>query len=254
MTLHLLAINHLWLCSGGRHLQFFCLQKTVTLLVMSPPLHTEVGTCWFTSVCRCLSGLSSSFHCAGGGRGGRPSKHETLTQCWANVGRVVFGTKLNVGHRRWANITQAYHWPGNVSVQRALFWCRAIVYDAGQHLNRIGALYRPTICIHSRQHEVGLLTRAKLIPASAGDACPAINRHWVGVSLYWPPAVSTARSACYWTQPSKHEALNQCWFDPVPASQTVGQHWTSIRSTSRVCWQCWQATLWFAHLCGSKTA
>ena len=35
-----------------------------------------------------------------------------------------------------------------------------------------------------------------------------------------------------WTQPSKHEALNQCWFDAGPASQTVGQHWTSIWSTS----------------------
>ena len=35
-------------------------------------------------------------------------------------------------------------------------------------------------------------------------------------------------------QPSKHEALNQCWFYAGPASQTVGQNWTSIRSTSRV--------------------
>ena len=35
-----------------------------------------------------------------------------------------------------------------------------------------------------------------------------------------------------WTQPSKHEALSQCWFDAGPASQTVGQHWTSIWSTS----------------------
>ena len=35
-----------------------------------------------------------------------------------------------------------------------------------------------------------------------------------------------------WTQPSKHEALNQCWFDARPASQMVGQQWTSIWSTS----------------------
>ena len=34
-----------------------------------------------------------------------------------------------------------------------------------------------------------------------------------------------------WTQPSEHEALNQCWFDVGPASQIVGQHWTSIWST-----------------------
>ena len=32
--------------------------------------------------------------------------------------------------------------------------------------------------------------------------------------------------------PGKHEALNQCWFDAKPASQTVGQHSTSIESTS----------------------
>ena len=32
-----------------------------------------------------------------------------------------------------------------------------------------------------------------------------------------------------WTQPSKHEALNQCWFD---AGLAVSQHWTSIWSTS----------------------
>ena len=36
-------------------------------------------------------------------------------------------------------------------------------------------------------------------------------------------------------QPSKHEALNQCWFEDGPASQTVGQNWTSIGSTSCVC-------------------
>ena len=30
--------------------------------------------------------------------------------------------------------------------------CRAIVYDTGQHLNGIRALY--TMCMHSHQHEV----------------------------------------------------------------------------------------------------
>ena len=32
--------------------------------------------------------------------------------------------------------------------------------------------------------------------------------------------------------PSKHAALNQCWFDAGPASQMVEQHRTSIGSTS----------------------
>ena len=53
---------------------------TVLTIFMSPNLYTEVRTCWFTSaqcVCRVLCRLD---------RGGRPSKHERLTQCWANVG------------------------------------------------------------------------------------------------------------------------------------------------------------------------
>ena len=37
-------------------------------------------------------------------------------------------------------------------------------------------------------------------------------------------------------EPSKHEALNQCLFYAGPASQMVGQNWTSIGSTSGVCW------------------
>ena len=35
--------------------------------------------------------------------------------------------------------------------------------------------------------------------------------------------------------PSKHETLNQCWADVVPASQTLGQQQPSIGSMSRVC-------------------
>ena len=36
--------------------------------------------------------------------------------------------------------------------------------------------------------------------------------------------------------PSKHETLNQCWFDVGPSSPTLGQHQINIGSTSRVCW------------------
>ena len=83
--------------------------------------------------------------------------------------------------------------------------------------------------IHTRD---AVLTRTEWILASTGEAGATLNRHRVGVSLYSPPAVHTARPACYLTQPSKHEALNQCWIDARPVSQTVGQHWTSIGSTS----------------------
>ena len=72
----------------------------------------------------------------------------------------------------------------------------------------------------SRQHEV--LTRAEWILASTQhltdiESVSACNRRQ---QFHY-------QTICYWTQPSKHEALNQCWFDAGSASQTVGQHWTS---------------------------
>ena len=36
------------------------------------------------------------------------------------------------------------------------------------------------------------------------------------------------QTSCYLTQPSKHEALNQCWFDAGPASQMVSQHCINV--------------------------
>ena len=38
-------------------------------------------------------------------------------------------------------------------------------------------------------------------------------------------------------EPSKQETLNQCWFNVGPESETMGQHYISIGSTSRVCWE-----------------
>ena len=141
---------------------------------MAPPLYTEVGTCWFTSVPSVRSGrlsvafisvsLSSAFYCAGG-------------QTRANISpvlgyRVVFGATLNVRqhHRQWANINPAL-------VQ--------------------SIIPVPTACRYC-QHEV--LTRAEWILASTSDAGPTFNRHWVGFGLYSLPAVSTTRPACYRTQ------------------------------------------------------
>ena len=71
----------------------------------------------------------------------------------------------------------------------------------------------PPACRY-RQHEV--LTRAEWILASTGDAGLTFSKHWVGVGLFSPPAVCTAGP-----QPSKHEALNQCWFDAGPAPHTL---------------------------------
>ena len=89
---------------------------------------------------------------------------------WANIGpelgyRVMFGAMLNVGQRRrrQANINPA-------SVQ--------IIVPV------------PPACRY-RQHEV--LTTAAWILASTCDAGPTFNRHWVSVTLYSPPAVSTSK-------------------------------------------------------------
>ena len=87
-----------------------------------------------------------------------------------------------------------------------------------------------------------------------------MGTNWQGYELTWGeltwvrvdchPVLASTRLQQYALpdpQPSKHEALNQCWFDVGPASPTVKQNWTSIGSTSRVCWECWQDTLCFAH-------
>ena len=57
------------------------------------------------------------------------------------------------------------------------------------------------------QHEV--LTRAEWILANNGDSDPTFNRHWVGVHLYSPPAVSTARTAAQQTRGVAGPALGQ---------------------------------------------
>ena len=153
---------------------------------------------------------------------------------WPNISqvlsyRVVFGVTLNVGqrHRRPANINPAL--------------VQSIVPV-------------PPACRY-RQHEV--LTRTELILASTGDAKPTFNRHWLVIATSSKQYQTSCYSQqtqnfcitfiqrrpnvfdvgptlykCYtnllrllgWTQPSKHEALNQCWFDAGLASQTVGQH------------------------------
>ena len=74
------------------------------------------------------------------------------TQLWNSAG-IVYAMQAN-------------HSPGNVSAEHTIVPCRAIVYDAGQHLNSIAAEY--TMCMHSRQHE--LLTRDEWILASIGGA------------------------------------------------------------------------------------
>ena len=60
-------------------------------------------------------------------------------------------------------------------------WMWASVTDRGPTLTQ---LLLKASCRYYSQHEVGLLTTAKWILASTGDAGPTFNRHWVGVSLH----------------------------------------------------------------------
>ena len=152
-------------------------------------------------------------------------KHKTLTQCWANVGPPP--TTLS---QYW--VTLSFLPPR---------WMWASVTDGRPTLTQLW--FKAKTCRYRhRQHEVP---------------------YWLGLNGYWPAPATLAQhltdivsvSACTRRQqyalpdpqPRKHNVLNQCWFDAGPASQTVGQNWTSIGSTSRVCWECWQATLCFAH-------
>ena len=48
------------------------------------------------------------------------------------------------------------------------------------------------------------------------------------------------------SEPSKHEALTQCYFNVGPLSLTSEQHYNNIGSTSRVCWEITEAFIPFS--------
>ena len=101
--------------------------------------------------------------------------------------------------------------------------------------------------------------RANINPAFVQSIVPILQSAWSRPTDYgwmdtsqhlwrWPNIYQTlgrCRLALPDPQPSKHKALNQCWFYAGPASQTVGQNWTSIGSLSCVCWECWLVTFVF---------
>ena len=127
-------------------------------LICLPSVHRG-GTCWFTFLrsVHCPVRLSSIFHCA---VAGRPSKHETLTQCWINFdppSTTLSQHQASIGLpcQMWASVT-----------------------NGGPPLTPLTQLLLKASC-RLRQHEV--LTRAERILVSTGDACPTINRHWVGL-------------------------------------------------------------------------
>ena len=95
----------------------------------------------------------------------------------------------------------------------------ASVIEGGPTLTQL--LFKAS-CQYYSQHEVGLLTPVEWILASTGEAGPTFNRHWVGVGMYSPPAVSTNLLST--TKP----ANTRRW---TSACLMLGQHrrwWASI--------------------------
>ena len=151
----------------------------------------------------------------------RVSCRRSNTRLRPNVG-------LLLAHRlcRWANISSALGY--------------SVVFDTTLNVGSVtdsGPTYQLLFKAYYSQHEVGLLSTVEWILASTGEAGPTLVR---------------CRLALPDPQPSKHESLNQCWFYAGPVQQTVGQNWTTIGSTSRVCWKGWQATFVFCTSSGVK--
>ena len=119
---------------------------------------------------------------------------------------------------------------------RSLLPVTALPKDGELHTCEISRYYHFALCSNaphwmctrSRQHEV--LTRAKWILASTGDAGPTFNRHSGGVGLWWLPAVKHCQTSYYQQTRGVEQVLVWCW-----ASVAV-----------LCCWECWQATLCFA--------
>ena len=148
------------------------------------------------------------------------------TRRWHNVGPLL------AHHlRRWANISPVLGY--------------RVVFDATLNVVQ-----------HHRP-------RANINPAFAQSMVPVLqpacsrptDYGWMNTSQHrWrsPNIYKTLGRCRPDPQHSKHGALNQCWFYAGPASQKVGQIWSSIGSTSRVCWECWQATFVFCTSPGVK--
>ena len=52
----------------------------------------------------------------------------------------------------------------------------------------------------------------------------------------WPSGNPALGQRLLLSVPSQHDTLNQCWFNVVPSSVTLAQHWTYIGSLYCFCW------------------
>ena len=79
------------------------------------------------------------------------------------------------------------HQPNSIICHACHAECGPASQTAGQPKPSFGLKH------HASTARMEVLTRVEWILASTGDAGPTFNRHWVGVGLYSPLAVCTAR-------------------------------------------------------------
>ena len=83
---------------------------------------------------------------------------------------------------------------------------------------------------HRRRANINLALVQSIVPVP--PACQ-YGQHEVLTRVEWILASKLLLNAA-----QQKPGVEPVWFDAGPASQTVGQHWTSIGSTSRACWEC----------------
>ena len=95
-----------------------------------------------------------------------------------------------------------------------------------QHLTDIGSV---SACNRRQQYQA--IPDQLLFPANTKHlynictmSAQRLRRWPIIVQMLYKYFVFTGLNAA----PSKHEALNQCWFDAGSASQAVGQHWVNV--------------------------
>ena len=146
--------------------------------------------------------------------------------------------------------TSAHHWHGNVSVYRTLFRCRAIVYDAGQHVNGIGAVCVLTAA--SRRHCPVLY--------ECWPALPTVDQRWtdIGLELFWLVIDTNISWKLWWTlnksqiTARKHliQFLNKHYNHPWMSKLCVYSGWLEIAIWSGAIWSfiesdhSWRLTVW----------
>ena len=92
-------------------------------------------------------------------------------------------------------------------------------------------------CMHETSEK-----KHRIMPRSTAFRCITLHctaLHCIKIYSHSNRQKSSYKRHYFWGHkngPSKHETLNQCWFNVGPPSTTLGQQQTNIGSASGVCW------------------